>query len=107
MKGLPIYSKQEQIKVKLPRAAGESAEAETTFLTLSVTEGKEIYLNSRLIDRKNMDSEIKNALESRQDKTVYLSANDSLEYGYVVRILSALKLSGANVLALNVEPREE
>ncbi|MBN1383618.1 MAG: biopolymer transporter ExbD [Elusimicrobia bacterium] len=101
------YAKEEKIKVNLPKGEGEAMKKEISPLTLTVTEKKELYLNEERIKYKNIGEEIGPMLESRTDKTVFLNASKSLDYGFIVDILSTLHSSGARVLSLTVESKEE
>ncbi|MFH1369373.1 MAG: biopolymer transporter ExbD [Elusimicrobiota bacterium] len=97
------YAKENRINIKLPKGGGVAAQNRQPPLTVTVTKYKEIYLGDNLIPQEKLEQAVRSAVGAKQDKTVYLRADDTLNYGFVIGILSKLHGSGAKVLALGVE----
>jgi len=79
---------QSGISVNLPQAETESTPAEEG-LTLTITKDKYIHIES-----------------SKQKKIVFIRADESLPYGFIMRILDISKKAGVEVTGLITRPIE-
>ncbi|MBD3413138.1 MAG: protein TolR [Candidatus Aminicenantes bacterium] len=97
---------QSGIGVELPQAETESAPAEKG-LTLTITSDKFIHIQDQVINQFLLEQRLKEYFYGKEDKVVFIRADESLSYGFVIRILDIVKKSGVPVVGLVVKPLEE
>ena len=96
---------QSGIGVNLPDAESESAPAEEG-LSLTVTKDRYIHMGDSVINQFLLEQRLKEYFFGRDNKVVYLRADESLPYGYVVEIVDIVKRAGVDVLGLVFEPKK-
>ena len=95
---------QSGIGVNLPDAESESAPAEEG-LSITVTKDRYIHMGDSVINQFLLEERLEQYFFGREEKVVYLRADESLPYGYVVEIVDIVKKSGVEVLGLVFEPK--
>ncbi len=96
---------QSGIGVNLPDAESESAPAEEG-LSLTVTKDRYIHMGDSVINQFLLEQRLKEHFFGIDKKVVYLRADESLPYGYVVEIVDIVKKAGVEVLGLVFEPKK-
>ena len=76
-------------------------------LTLSLTESGGIYLNHDQIMRSVFVERLSSELAERTDKTLYLRAAETLDYGWVLEFMDVCRDAGARDIALLTRERVE
>lgn len=97
---------QSGIGVNLPQAETETSPAEEG-LTLTITGDRYIHLNDSVINQFLLEDRLKEYFFGRENKVVFLRADESLPYGFVIHILDIVKNAGVEVVGLVVTPLEE
>ena len=97
---------QSGIGVALPRAETDSAPAEEG-LTLTVTPDKYIHVDGSVINVNLLESRLRDHFAGRAKKIVYIKADESLPYGYIVTIMDIAKKAGIETIGLVTEPVEK
>jgi biopolymer transport protein TolR len=97
---------QSGIGVNLPDAESEAAPAEEG-LSLTVTKDRYIHMGDSVINQFLLEERLKQYFFGREKKVVYLRADESLPYGYVVEIVDIVKKSGVEILGLVFEPKKD
>jgi biopolymer transport protein TolR len=96
---------QSGIGVNLPDAESESAPAEEG-LSITVTKDRYIHMGDSIINQFLLEQRLKEHFFGSDNKVVYLRADESLPYGYVVEIVDIVKKSGVEFLGLVFEPKK-
>jgi biopolymer transport protein TolR len=96
---------QSGIGVNLPDAESESAPAEEG-LSITVTKDRYIHMGDSVINQFLLEQRLKEHFFGSDNKVVYLRADESLPYGYVVEIVDIVKKSGVEFLGLVFEPKK-
>ncbi len=96
----------EGIKVDLPQTEGKDLYVEEENLVVTIAKNKEIYINEQKIDPLKLGSILKRISLAERDKEVFLRADKSVPYGYVVTIMAEIKKAGINKLGMVTEPPE-
>jgi biopolymer transport protein TolR len=91
------------IDVNLPKTASKPTAVEER-LVLTLTRDQAIYLNDRPVPLAGLDAQIRNAMKARADKTLYLKADQSLAYGFVVETMDRVRQAGVDRLGMVTEP---
>ena len=97
---------QSGIGVNLPQAETESAPAEQG-LTLTITSDKYIHIEDQAINQFLLEQRLKEYFYGKEEKVVFIRADETLPYGFVIRILDIVNKSGVQVVGLVVKPLEE
>jgi len=96
---------QSGIGVNLPQAETVSAPAEEG-LTLTITKDRYIHIENSAINQFLLEQKLKEYFFGKEKKIVFLRADESLNYGFVIHIMDIIKKAGVEVLGLISEPPE-
>ena len=96
---------QSGIGVDLPQAETESAPAEEG-LTLTITKDKYIHVENSVINQFLLEQKLKEYFYGKEKKIVFIRADESLPYGFIIRILDISKKAGVEVTGLITRPIE-
>ncbi len=91
------------IDVNLPKTAGKPTTVEERMV-LTLTKDRTIFLNERPVSLAALEPQLRAAFQDRQDKTLYLRADQSLNYGFVVETMDRVRRSGIEKLGMVTEP---
>ena len=95
---------QQGVEVNLPKAAAEPVSATEQKLVLTVTVDKKVYLGSSEIPFERISELLATNARLKEDKELYLHADQALPYGVVVAVMAAAKKGGAENLAMITDP---
>lgn len=96
---------QSGIGVNLPQAETVSAPAEEG-LTLTITKDRYIHIEDSAINQFLLEQKLNEYFFGKEKKIVFLRADESLNYGFVIHIMDIIKKAGVEVLGLVSEPPE-
>lgn len=96
---------QSGISVNLPQAETDSTPAEEG-LTLTITKDKYIHIESSVINQFLLERKLKEYFYGKEKKIVFIRADESLPYGFVMRILDISKKAGVEITGLITRPIE-
>ena len=94
------------VDVNLPDAKAQTLPDDAGKLIVTVTKDKRVFLNKLQIPWDGVEETLKNNEKLRQDREVYLHADEGLLYKDVIKIMSAVKLAGADKMGLITDPLE-
>jgi biopolymer transport protein TolR len=97
---------QSGIGVNLPTAETDTAPAEEG-LTLTVDAERSIYLGLDVTNINLLENKVRSALAGKSKKVVFLKADQSLPYGYIVDIMDVIMKAGVETLGIIAEPEEK
>jgi biopolymer transport protein TolR len=90
--------------VNLPAAQKTDEEGkETDPIVLSVTEKKEIYVESNAFNDKGLEDELRGKLTATPGRRILLKGDDRLSFGDVRRVMEIARKSGARSINLGVQ----
>ena len=95
------------IDVNLPRVKSKSVDVTEEKLVLTVNEAKEIYLNKTKIPLGELNAKLEAIFSNRIDREVFLRADKSVPYGFVVEVMSEVLKAGVDKLGMITEPPED
>jgi biopolymer transport protein TolR len=96
---------QSGIGINLPRAETDSKPAEEG-LTLTVTKDQYIHIGENTYNINLLQRRLEEYFFNKPKKVVYLQADESLPYGFIVRIMDITKKAGVEVVGIITEPIE-
>jgi biopolymer transport protein TolR len=97
---------QEGIDVNLPQAQGKSLPSKEKRITISITKANEIYLNERKVEFSLLEDTLKKIYQNRSDREIFLRADQTVPYGFVVKTMGAIKSAGIEQLGMITVPLE-
>ena len=91
--------------VNVPPKATAEASAVITKEQLIVTQKEpgKVYLNREIVDINQLPLRLTDILKHRSDKTVFLSADDELNYGTVMNTMDIIRNAGAERIGIITE----
>ncbi len=92
------------VDVDLPKTAAKEIPSREERMVLTLKKDKSIYLDRYKIKRKELKSRLRQILKRRMNQYLFLMADKSLPYGYVVEILADIRHAGVTRLGMVTEP---
>lgn len=96
---------QSGIGVNLPQAETESAPAEEG-LTLTITKDRYIHIENSVINQFLLEQKLKEYFFGKEKRIIYIRGDESLPFGFIMRILDIAKKAGVEVIGLVTRPLE-
>lgn len=90
------------ISVDLPSAASAGTAVSSTLNVVLNAEG-ELYLNGKVTDYDQLATYVARAAWKEKDLQAVISADKSIDYGRVIKIIDVVKSNGVKSFALNIE----
>lgn len=91
------------LKVDLPDAKTPAIEGHDEPIIVTIDAEKKLYLQETEMDVKTLIAKLDAILHSKQDNRIFVQADKSLDYGEVMRVVSAIGGAGHRKLALITE----
>jgi biopolymer transport protein TolR len=95
---------QSGIEINLP-AAETKTNPSSGGLVLTVTKDRYIYMDGEIINLFLLESRIKNYFMGKEKKIVFIKADKSVVYGYVIDVMDVLKKAGVETVGMIVEQK--
>ncbi|MCI0546476.1 MAG: biopolymer transporter ExbD [Candidatus Rokubacteria bacterium] len=94
------------IDVNLPRSGGKPTAVEERMI-LTLTKDQAVFLNDKPLPIASLEARVRDALKDRTDKTLYLKADQGLQYGFVVETMDRIRRAGVEKLGMVTEPAKD
>ncbi len=95
------------IDVALPQASERLfPEGTEGRYILSIDTKKQVYLDNRKIPLEHLEFKLRQLNEQTHVEALFLEADSSLPYGYVVEIMDIIKNSGIKTMGMVTKPQE-
>jgi biopolymer transport protein TolR len=91
------------IDVNLPKTAGRPTAVEERVV-LTLTRDQTLFLNDKPVALASLEQVLRDTFKNRQDKTMYLRADQALQYGFVVETMDRVRRAGIEKLGMVTEP---
>lgn len=99
---------QQGVEVNLPQTRAQQVKAEEQKLVLSIKSDKSIYLGTdekpARVTFDNLEEKLRANVRVARDRELYLMADRSLPYGYVVEVMAAVQRAGVTNLGMITNP---
>jgi biopolymer transport protein TolR len=99
---------QQGVEVALPEARAKAVEAEEQKLVLSIKSDRSLYLGSSedaaRIPFEGLEDKLKANVRAMKDKELYLMADKSLPYGFVVDVMATVQRAGITNVGMITNP---
>ena len=93
------------VSVDLPKTAKHQMKVSNKRIVLSLNESGEYFIEKTSIPTDQLEAKLQGILSLKKDKTLYIRADRNVNYGKVMRAMSAAKLAGAARISMLSEER--
>lgn len=102
---------QEGLDISLPEVSAGSVEAGAEDFVLSIDDQGQIYINDNAKEKFSINSieeKLMAAFKDKKEKALYLKADQSIKYGFVVQVMAACRRAGVEKVGMiTAQPDEE
>ena len=92
------------MKVDVPQTTHERMDIDSKSLVVSVDASRRIMINDYQLDASEIADRLPKILESMQAEEVYLKADRSLPYGFVMSVMASIREAGVEKIGMVTEP---
>jgi biopolymer transport protein TolR len=92
------------IDVDLPKTKTQGLKTDDDVLIVTVKRDGEVFVQRAEVPLEELEAKIQAIFETRQDKSVYLRADEKVAYGVVAKALAAMRSAGASKIGMVTEP---
>lgn len=90
-------------EVKLPKVEASPVVKEESFV-ITVYKDKKIMLNDKELTLSNLEDHLSQLAGRNSEVNVFLRADESLPYGYVMQVMASARRSGVRNMGMVTEP---
>ncbi len=102
MVAAPMIQQGEQIN--LPKTSSKIVPTDNEkYITMSIDKSKKITIDGKVVNFDNLKKNILSNTKLQEKKEIYLEADKTLPYGFVVKIMSVVRNSGVSNINLITE----
>ncbi len=94
----------EGMKVELPEVEARALETQSQDLIISINKDKTVDINGSTIDFERLGMILEQIREQRGVESVFLQADRSVSYGYVVEVMGMIRSTGLTKIGLVTQP---
>lgn len=98
---------QEGINVNLPRVVAAPIETTDDSLILTITGNEKIFIEKTELTLSNIPEKLAAILKTKKKRIVYIRADSDAQYGFVMQVLSAIRMAGIDEVGLITLPPEK
>ena len=95
---------QQGVQVNLPQAKAGAIPGKEEQLVVAITRSGKIYLNDNPMTLTELGLKLRAIRQLRQDREVYLRADQDVRYGIVMRTIAEIKQAGIERLGMVTRP---
>ncbi|MBI2352073.1 MAG: protein TolR [Deltaproteobacteria bacterium] len=95
---------QQGVQVNLPQAKAGAIPGKEEQLVVAITRSGKIYLNDNAMTLTELGLKLRAIRQLRQDREVYLRADQDVRYGIVMRTIAEIKQAGIEKLGMVTRP---
>lgn len=92
------------MKVDVPQTTHERMDIDSKGLVVSVDASRKIMINDYQLDASEITARLPKILESMKAEEVYLKADRTLPYGFVMSVMASIREAGVEKIGMVTEP---
>jgi biopolymer transport protein TolR len=92
------------MKVEVPQTTHERMEIDSRGLVVSVDASRRVTINDYQLDASQIAGQLPGILESMKADEVYLKADRTLPYGFVMSVMASIREAGVEKIGMVTEP---
>jgi len=94
------------VDVDLPESSRQPMEVPKEQVILSIGKDKKLFIDRYEVALPDLEKKLKGIFAGRKKKEIFLQADKSVPYGFVVKTMSSIKAAGIDSMGLITEPPE-
>jgi len=91
------------VDVDLPEPSNQPLEIPKEQVVLSIEKDRTIHVDRYKVALKDLGPKLKAIYEGKKEKEIFLNADKDVPYGYVVKVMSAIREAGIDRMGLITE----
>ncbi|WP_233570539.1 protein TolR [Prosthecochloris sp. ZM_2] len=91
------------VKVEVPETSHEKMDVDAKALTIHVDAGRRVFINEYQLPADDLPERLPDILDVEEAEEVYLKADRSLPYGFVMHVMSRLREAGIRNIGMVTE----
>jgi biopolymer transport protein TolR len=95
------------IDVDLPQVKSKSVDVTEEKIVLTINGAKEVFINKYKTPFADLKVKLENIFTHRIDREVFMKADKTVPYGFVVGVMSEIRKAGVDKLGIITAPPEE
>jgi len=92
------------VKVDTPQTSHEKMDIDAKALIISIDGNRKVFINQYQLDADEVRDRLPGILDVRQTREVYLKADKSLPYGFVMDVMAQIREAGIEKIGMVTEP---
>ncbi len=92
------------IEVDLPQTRAPRMENDEEKMILSIDAERRVFLGEAEVPREGLVEALRNNARIQEDDEIYVRADESVPYGFVLTVFSAIREAGVEKLGLVTDP---
>lgn len=92
------------VDVDLPAAQAPQVELDEEKLLLTVTKEQQVYLGRDVVPYERLEETLLANERMQREKELYVQADETVPYGFVVKVIAIVKKAGITKLGLVTDP---
>jgi biopolymer transport protein TolR len=92
------------VDVSLPEATSEPLDSEKDHLIITIDQKNQVYINDYKVTVDFLGEKLAKILEGRDEKGVFLKADENIPWGTVAKVMAEVKGAGVEKLGMVTEP---
>jgi biopolymer transport protein TolR len=101
----PMISK--GVEIDLPKAKAEPMEVDESKLVMTIDAKRNVFLGETQIPHAKLEGVLVNNVRLQREGELYLEADRSIPYGFVVQVMAIVKRAGIPKLGMVTDPIDE
>ncbi len=98
---------QHGMNIDIPKVTTKPMPTKDEPQVLNVTKEQQLILNEKKLEEKDLKPAIELLFANKKDKEIYLRADKSVPYGFVVRCMGLIREAGIEKINIVTKPLEE
>jgi biopolymer transport protein TolR len=95
---------QQGIEVRLPKTQSQGLTSDEERLVVTVKKDGTIFVQRAEVELKGLEEKVGAIFASRDNREIFLRADEKVVYGTVARVLASLRRAGADRIGMVTEP---
>ena len=95
------------VELDLPRAQAMPMDVDESKLLLIIDSKKKVYLGETEVPHARLEDALTNNVRLQREGELYLKADRSIPYGFVVQVMAIIKKAGVPKLGMVTDPIDE
>lgn len=98
--------KNQGMTVNLPSAASGEKQDRSSYVTVTVTDKGNVYINKELSSMEDLKSKLKGLRQSDPDLKVVINGDEKADYGTAIRVLDEVRQLGITKVGIQTSGKE-